>query len=361
MKGVFPITVSRNHHDLHPAGPGEERRGIRRDIDLFISYSSHDRERVFEIVRVLNEAGISTWLDRTFIDGGDNYGPAIIQGIRRSRGLALICSAASMRSRNVAKEIMLAWREGVPYIPLLLDNYLLTINGYPDQVAYWLEGNQWIEVLDHPPEVWLSRVQGVVGRIRRGPSQDHDPNLIFTGPDLQGLLSIARYTDLIWPIVPAEANKIRGSTRGDRRCGLRDIAAPQEGVRHTFRVGDQLNIVFETDREGYLTLLDIGTSGRVWSVCPSRFIPDPHIEPGKHVFPAVDSPYPTFVASPPPGTEQLLAILSDKPLDLDWMPDDPQHPARVLTGEDISSLLDQLKKREPNTFGVYSTYFTIER
>ena len=60
---------------------------------------------------------------------------------QRSRGalrgcpaVALMCSAASLASRNVRQEIMLAWRYDRPILPFLLEP-----TTFPDDVAYWLE------------------------------------------------------------------------------------------------------------------------------------------------------------------------------------------------------------------------------
>lgn len=275
--------------------------------------------------------------------------------------MALMCSAASMRSRNVRQEIMLAWRYEKPYIPLLLDDYLLSLNGFPEQIAYWLEGNQWIEVLDHPDKEWLPRLTRALQRRDGQPFHPslQGPSLIPTEHTIRGLLSLSGYTDQFWPTTPGEAEKIRGRTRSAGLRGCRDIAAPQEGAGHTFRIGDHTNVVLESAREGYLTLLDFGTSGRIYGVCPSRFIPDPHIAPGKHVFPSEDSPHPTFVATGRPGREELLAIITDEPLDLDWMPTDPRVPAKVLSAHDLDDLLRQVRQLDSNRWTAYATYFTI--
>ncbi len=71
----------------------------------------------------------------------------------------LMCSQASLASRNVKQEIALAWRFEKPYLPLLLDPVEI-----PKDVAYWLEGSQWVEVLEHPVSVWLGNVTEALAR-----------------------------------------------------------------------------------------------------------------------------------------------------------------------------------------------------
>jgi hypothetical protein len=67
--------------------------------------------------------------------------------------MVLMCSDASLRSKNVKQEIQLAWKYERPYLPLLLEP-----TNFPEQLQYWLEGWQWIEVLDRPVTVWLPEV-----------------------------------------------------------------------------------------------------------------------------------------------------------------------------------------------------------
>jgi TIR domain len=80
------------------------------DAEVFISYSSRDRERVIKIAGQLEEAGVKLWLDRNKIAGGLNYGPEIVRGIKNCKVLMLMTTDASMRSRNVKQEIQLAWK-----------------------------------------------------------------------------------------------------------------------------------------------------------------------------------------------------------------------------------------------------------
>ncbi|MCC6944600.1 MAG: TIR domain-containing protein [Thermomicrobiales bacterium] len=121
-------------------------------IDIFVSYASADRDRVFGIVDTLEELGLSIWIDRTGIAGGTAYGAEIVQAIKGARVIALMCTAASLNSKNVRQEIMLGWKYGTPMLPLLLEPV-----SPPDDVSYWLEGFRWID-LHHHPSGWLSEV-----------------------------------------------------------------------------------------------------------------------------------------------------------------------------------------------------------
>lgn len=120
---------------------------------VFVSYASADRERVFAIVRRLEALGVRVWIDRERIEGGSNYGPRIVEGVRGAAALVLMCSASAFASRNVKQEIQLAWKYGRPYLPLLLDR-----TPVPSELEYWLEGWQWVEILDARETLWAPQV-----------------------------------------------------------------------------------------------------------------------------------------------------------------------------------------------------------
>jgi predicted ATPase len=129
---------------------------------VFVSYASVDRQRVQQVADALQAAGIRIWMDQADITGGTLYGSEIGDGIRGCSALALMCTPASLASRNVKQEILLAWKYQRPYLPLLLEPTV-----FPQDVEYWLEGSQWVEVLDHPDALWIPRVQDALKRIEQ--------------------------------------------------------------------------------------------------------------------------------------------------------------------------------------------------
>ena len=120
---------------------------------VFISYASADRERVLPIVDRLEAAGVQTWIDRDGIHGGANYAHMINDAVEGAAVVLLLASPASLSSRNVKQELALGWRYEKAYVPLLLDAVSI-----PGELAYWLEGSQWIELLDRPEQDWLADI-----------------------------------------------------------------------------------------------------------------------------------------------------------------------------------------------------------
>ncbi|MBI3968739.1 MAG: response regulator [Chloroflexi bacterium] len=143
----------------------EERlkQRLRETGYVFMSYASADRVRVLEIVDRLALEGMHVWVDRQDIPGGASYGPQIVQAIRGCSVMLVACSQAAMQSRNVKQEIQLAWKYQRPYLPLLLEPTSIT-----DEVEYWLEGWQWVEVLSSADDVWLPQIISGLRRLGFG-------------------------------------------------------------------------------------------------------------------------------------------------------------------------------------------------
>src|SRR6185437_3513857 len=156
---------------------------------VFISYASIDRERVLPLVDRLEQAGVKVWIDRVGIHGGANYAKVISDAVKDASVLVLMTSPASLASRNVRQELALGWRYERSYLPLLLD--LVEI---PDDLAYWLEGSQWIEVLDRPEHEWLAPTLTALEKVgvaaTVAASAIHKPRPLLVGREReQGLLS----------------------------------------------------------------------------------------------------------------------------------------------------------------------------
>ncbi len=155
---------------------------------------------------------------------------------------------------------------------------------------------------------------------------------------LEGLRSLARFTDQIWPVAADHVH------RDATRSVLRDLGAPQDDVQHAYRLGSRVSLAIESDRAGHLLLLDEGTSGKTYCLCPSAFAPETQLTAGRTYLPQRTSRYDAFVVSGQPGREHLLAILTEEPLEPDWMPRDPKRePARVVSAADIEMLLVRLQ------------------
>jgi hypothetical protein len=326
------------------------------DPQLFISYASADREQVLPIADQLTAAGVSVWLDRYKIEGASRWAEEIVRGVEACKVFVMMCSDASMRSWAVKQELQLAGECQKALLPLILNQ-----TSFPDQMRFFLAGWQWIEVLGHPVEEWLPRVlralqrAGVNCRAVESSVSETAPaiepvRLTWT---LEGLRSLARFTDQIWP-VPADRFQRRAT-----RPAIRGLGAPQDDVQRSYRLGDRVCLAIEPDRAGHLLLLDEGPEGVIYCLCPSHFAPNTCLPEGRSYLPQAGSRYESFMVTGKPGREHLLAIVSNEPLGLDWLSSDPKIPARVLTKTNIDMLLGRLHTLEGNQWTALSTYFDV--
>lgn len=312
---------------------------------VFVSYASADRACVGQIANVLEEAGIAVWRDEKEILGGECYGPAIVEGIQNSRAIVLMCSDRSFRSKNVNQEIRLAWKYSIPYIPLLLEKI-----SYPEQVEYWLEGNQWIEVLDEPHEKWLPTFLRALERITTKNEVTVEPR---RRASLDNLRRGARFTDRIWPVAAS-------APKPHVRCGVdRGLGASQSDAFHEFRLGSWVRLIIDSPLPGHVLILDEGPEGIVYCLCPSLFAPRTTLVTGQTEFPQPESLSDAFKLTGRRGREHLLAIITNEPLPFDWSSNDPRAPARMLSNQDLDRLLETLEDLAVDAWLALATYFDV--
>lgn len=134
MMEIFPGKGKKINELKQNCKPGENH-------DVFISYSSKDREKVFAFVDRLIESGILVWIDQGGIDGALLWGQEIVEAIRGCKVLILMVSKKSVESQNVVKEIALAFKYKKHILPLFLERVQI-----PVTLEYQLAGIQHIEL-----------------------------------------------------------------------------------------------------------------------------------------------------------------------------------------------------------------------
>jgi hypothetical protein len=326
--------------------------------EVFISYASRDRKNVTFIVDILKITDVSLWIDHRRLEGGKKWAQEIVRAIKKCKLIMLMCSDAAMRSRAVSQEIQLAWKYELNYLPLLLER-----TSFPEQLEFFLEGCQWVEVLDRPPDRWLPEVlqaltsAGVHCREPGGALSDSASPIVPCCPSsgLDGLWSLARLTDRIWPLV------VEGRDSGPRGItyAVRGLGAPQPGVQHQILLGSRLFWAIQWEDDAHLLLLDHGSEGKTYCLCPSWFVPTTRLRPGLALLPSEEAHCEPFVLTGVPGREYVLAIISEQPLELNWMPPDSSIPARVLDDRDLSQLTQLLRRMRPGSWTALATYFDV--
>lgn len=89
---------------------------------VFISYSRKDIQSVEAIKNVLDDNGVTYWIDKEGIFSGENYKEVIVDAIETSQAVIFVSSANSNDSINVIRELGYSVKEGKTIIPILLDD-----------------------------------------------------------------------------------------------------------------------------------------------------------------------------------------------------------------------------------------------
>ena len=136
---------------------------------VFISYSKQDwfapdgtpvpGNPVDRVLAALDEAGISYWIDREGLGGGETFAARIAEGIRACDDFLFLSSAPANASEWTLREISTAIQEGKRIIPLRLDH-----SDYNPAVAFYLSSVQYIDWVELGPDEALRRVVGAIAR-----------------------------------------------------------------------------------------------------------------------------------------------------------------------------------------------------
>lgn len=120
--------------------------------EVFISYSSQDREKAFDLLEKLEKSGISCWIDKKRIYGR-HFPEEIAIAIENCKVLILLESGSSFRSEWVLCEVDLAREFGITIFPLRLEPVDIPIN-----FRLQLAGLHHIDLFDGNPDEALERI-----------------------------------------------------------------------------------------------------------------------------------------------------------------------------------------------------------
>ena len=133
--------------------------------EVFISYSSYDRDRVMPVVESLRSSGISVWVDEGNIHAADLWSEQIVQAIADCRVMVVMLSQNSTDSHNVVKEVMLASEQKKALLPVYLEPANI-----PAKLQYQLAGIQHLELYGQEEQQVLKDLAN--GLAKRGISLD---------------------------------------------------------------------------------------------------------------------------------------------------------------------------------------------
>jgi hypothetical protein len=124
----------RAHRKRLPAVALTERASPDGLLQVFVSYSHEDTEIVDRLVDQIEKVGYPVWIDRE-APGAQRFAGPIVDAIRSSKLVALMCSRNAFASDHVIREIYVAGDFKKPFIAFQLD-----LTNFPDDVLYFVSG-----------------------------------------------------------------------------------------------------------------------------------------------------------------------------------------------------------------------------
>ena len=94
--------------------------------DVFISYSSYNKEAAQAICHVLEQGGIRCWMAPRDIPYGSQYGDVIDDAIKNCKVVVVVFSETAANSQWVNGELNVAFEEQKTIIPFRIDKTPLT-------------------------------------------------------------------------------------------------------------------------------------------------------------------------------------------------------------------------------------------
>lgn len=94
--------------------------------NVFISYSSEDRDRVLPIADMLNVAGYSVWVDKQVLKPGVNWLDELGKALDACQVLMLMITEHSLESKFVQKELNFAINNNKAILPIKLEDIAMT-------------------------------------------------------------------------------------------------------------------------------------------------------------------------------------------------------------------------------------------
>jgi hypothetical protein len=177
---------------------------------------------------------------------------------------------------------------------------------------------------------------------------------------------LAHRLDSIYHDTPADG-ALRVTVAAKRRpiAGPRDIGIEPHPGRAAFHIGDDVEILVEASRDCYLTLLNVGTSGKLTILYPNSLHPDSFLPGGRpHVIPGSEYGF-RYVLKGPIGTERLKAIATSEPvpfLESSFAPDGSlfKQIEATAAARDIAIVKERTEELAPDAWAEDSFEFDVK-
>lgn len=129
---------------------------------VFVSYSRLDLPSVEHLIKHIEQAGYAVWIDRQEASL-QRYAARIVQAIKGSQFVALMCSRNAFQSDHVIREIYVAGDHRKPFVVFQLDQ-----SDFPDDVIYFVSGFPRVKVQTLDPDGLRSEISRLLRSRQEG-------------------------------------------------------------------------------------------------------------------------------------------------------------------------------------------------
>lgn len=281
-------------------------------MTIFLSYRSHELDFTQFLAKELQGKGIDIWMDRRGgIEGGDDWRLSIQQAIASCSLLVVVLSPSYLTSTWCLRELARADTLGKPVLPLLLEDTSAAVLPIELSRVQYIDFRNWRDTA-----AFADALQMLVKRIQFYEMRALQPiqkesGEVFTGQYQKSLAGEAMttmnnlqslFTINLW------VTKAPGSNN-------RDVTITPTYMT-SCTIGDEITIHFNSSVNCYLTLVNIGTSGKMTVLFPNVYVQNNQIDANQtYAFPDPTAPF-SYGVSGPPGTEIIKALATLTPIKL---------------------------------------------
>jgi hypothetical protein len=140
--------------------------------DVFISYSSKDKVVADAVCATIENRKIRCWIAPRDVSPGLSYAAALINAINDSKVFVLVLSKGSNSSGAVMREVEEAVDNGIPIIPLRIEDIEPTA-----AMRYYIKSLHWIDAMSPPLEKHLGKLADSVQAILSVGEEEQQPPL----------------------------------------------------------------------------------------------------------------------------------------------------------------------------------------
>jgi len=128
--------------------------------DVFVSYSSQDKEVAHRICSWIEQHGITCWIAPRDILPSRTWGESIINAIKGAKLMLVIFSSNANHSPQIKREVERAVHFGVAVLPMRIENVSPT-----GDLDYFLAMPQWFNAFADPIESHLEALVDVIRKV----------------------------------------------------------------------------------------------------------------------------------------------------------------------------------------------------